>query len=77
MQVTVELRRRYPTAKLAAWEVQFLPSCGWKPVLRDGYYRLQFKCDEIKARHILGYLKAELRTVHADILETEQPTKTA
>lgn len=71
MQVTVELRRKYPTAGLAKWEVQFLPNCGWKPVERDGYYRLQFRCDEIKARQILGYLKAELRDVHADILEQQ------
>ena len=69
MLVTVELRRRYPTAKLAQWEVQFLPNCGWKPAERQGSYYLQFRCEEQKARQIVAYLKGELRTMNVEILE--------
>jgi hypothetical protein len=63
MQTTIQLSRKFPTAKLAHWEIQFLPNCGWKAVQAGNDYFLQFRCESAKALRVLGYLRGEYKTV--------------
>jgi hypothetical protein len=67
-QTVIRLKRRYPTRALAEWEIQFLPTCGWRAVeIGDSFY-LEFGAEPHRARRIARYL-AETPRVPVEILE--------
>jgi hypothetical protein len=70
LKSTIELVRRYPTAKLAEWEIQFLPNCGWKSVERGRHFYLHSRVEQAKAARVLTFLRAEYRSLKFEIVES-------
>lgn len=59
----IELSRRFPTEKLARWELQFLPPCDWQVVARGKWFYLQFRCEADRAPRMLAYLRRDFPTL--------------